>query len=85
MSRKVPINERTYLLCTLVHSHDTFTSDAKKSWNKLVSALHLLLHQEEGHAVRLERATQLNVAELGIQFSQTVKLLVLLSVEGENL
>lgn len=44
----------------------------------LLHATYLLLDQEEGHAVRLERPAQLNVAVPGIELRHALQLAVLL-------
>lgn len=72
------------LLCSLIHSHDTFTSDTKKSWDELVTSFHLLLHQEESHPIRLQRPAQLDVAKLSIEFCQWVQLAMFLRVTSQK-
>lgn len=72
------------LLCSLVHSHDTLSSDSKKSWDELVTSFHLLLHQEESHPIRLQRPAQLDVAKLSIEFCQWVQLAMFLRVTSQK-
>ena len=65
-----------YLLRCLVHPHDAFPGDSQESGDQLVASFQLLLHQEEGHSIRAQGATQLDVTELGIQLCEVVQLAV---------
>ena len=71
----------TYLFCFLIHCHDAVISNAKKSWNQFVSALHFLFHMKKRHTVSLEGTAQLNVAEFSLQLTQHRQLFILLQYQ----
>jgi len=60
-----------------VQAHDAVARHAEQRLNHLVLLGHLFLDGEEGYTVSLERATQLHVAELGVQLRHALQLAVL--------
>ena len=68
----------TNLLGVLIDAHDTAPADPQQPWHQLVPPFQFLLDQEEGHSVGWHGPTHLDVAELGVEFTQGVVFAVLL-------